>query len=158
MSLGSYISHPGALCDNYLKPNHRARPHEKQKQEMSDHPLLGLASRFFQAYNEVDSNRLTELLVEDVIWEHRNRFKGHGRKGLLDSIIEFSVKAPNRIFSEHSRWAVQGATLFMEHRWEGIPAIDVPGFGWKAGELVNLDCLSVLVFKEGKVVEWIDYA
>lgn len=102
---------------------------------MSDTEYLGQVNQFFSAYNAFDIQVLTNLLHDDIQFEHRNRFKGQGRSQLLASIEEFAQKVPRRGFSGAQRWAVQDITLFLE-----------------------LDCLSLLTFERGKFVEWIDYA
>lgn len=122
-----------------------------------DEPIQ-IAKRFFHAYNTFDIECLKDIVTEDVLWEHRNRFKGQGSDDLISSIQKFSSKVPGRAFSDIKRWAINGDTIFVEHRWQGTPAIDVPDFGWEAGKPTGLDCLSILVLSQGKIVEWTDYA
>ncbi|KAJ5763363.1 hypothetical protein N7533_002044 [Penicillium manginii] len=126
---------------------------------MAEHKYLDVAKRFFDAYNASDASNITEVVDSDLLWAHSNRFKGQRRDALLKSIEEYSANVPGRAFSAPARWALNGNVLFLEHKWEGVPAIDVPGFGWKAGTRASLDCLSVLVFDEkDRIVEWTDYA
>ncbi|KAJ5974806.1 hypothetical protein N7481_008513 [Penicillium waksmanii] len=126
---------------------------------MAEHKYLDVAKRFFDAYNVSDSSTIAEIVDPDLLWAHSNRFKGQGRDALLKSIEEYSANVPGRAFYAPARWAVNGNVLFLEHKWEGFPAIDVPTFGWIAGTQASLDCLSVLVF-DGKdvIIEWTDYA
>lgn len=126
---------------------------------MAEHKYLNVAKRFFDVYNASDASAISEVVDANLLWGHSNRFKGQGRDALLKSIEEYSANVPGRAFSAPARWAVNGNVLFLEHKWDGVPAIDVPGFGWKAGIRASLDCLSVLVFdEEDWIVEWADYA
>ncbi|KAJ5654758.1 hypothetical protein N7490_001761 [Penicillium lividum] len=121
---------------------------------MAAHKYLDVAKRFFDAYNAPDTSTITEVVDADLLWAHSNRFKGQGCRALFKSIEEYSANVPERDFSAPARWAVNGNVLFLEHKWEGLPDMDVPGFGWKAGIRVFLDCLSVLVFNgEDRIVE-----
>ena len=124
---------------------------------MDNDAIVVTAKRFFEAYNSVDTNHLEEILSENVHWEHHNRFKGDGREGLLQSIKDIAGKIPGRTFSEPKRWAVNGETVFIEHSWHGVPAVDLPAFGWNQGLPASLDVCSVFVFSSGKIVEWSDY-
>lgn len=119
---------------------------------------LAFASRFFQAYNDVDVQTIGDLVSEDVQFEHHGRFKGEGKERLLDQIQNFSKMIPGRFYAEPTRWAVNGDVIFIEHKAHGTPAVDVELFGWKAGETVIMDCCTLLALKGGKVVEWSDYA
>jgi ketosteroid isomerase-like protein len=125
---------------------------------METEQYLAFANRFFQAYNEVDFKKIGELVSEDLHWEHHGRFKGEGKERLLVQIREFSQMVPGRYYAEPTRWAVNGDIIFIEHKAHGTPAVDVALFGWKAGEPVTVDFCSLLVLKDGKVVEWSDYA
>ena len=124
---------------------------------MDDDTIVVTAKRFFEAYNSMDTNHLEEILSENVHWEHHNRFKGDGREGLLQSIKDIAGKIPGRTFSGPKRWAVNGETVFIEHSWHGLPAVDLPAFGWTKGVPASLDVCSVFVFSGGKIVEWSDY-
>ena len=125
---------------------------------MESNELLAQANRFFQAYNTTDIESLEEMVSEDVRWEHHNRFKGRGKESLMQSIRDFAAKAPGRKFSEPTRWAINGETVFIEHKWHAVPKVAVPSFGWTEGVPATLDCLGLLVFSAGKVIEWSDYA
>ncbi len=125
---------------------------------MADNQNLTFANRFFQAYNNVDSTTIGELVSEDVHFEHHGRFKGQGKEKLLDQILTFSKMVPGRYFGGPTRWAVNGDFIFIEHKAYGTPAVDVALFGWKAEEPVTMECCTLLVLKDGKMVEWSDYA
>lgn len=124
---------------------------------MNNDALVVTAKRFFEAYNSLDTNLLEEILSENVHWEHHNRFKGDGREGLLQSIKDIAGKIPGRAFSEPRRWTVNGETVFLEHSWHGVPAVDLPAFGWSKDVHTSLDVCSVFVFSAGKIIEWSDY-
>ena len=124
----------------------------------NDTALLDTAKRFFEAYNDLDTNYLEGLLTENVHWEHHNRFKGSGREKLLQSIKDIADKVPGRTFAEPTRWAVNGEVVYLEHSWSGDPEVDLDAFGWKKGVPASLDVVSVFVFSGGKIVEWSDYA
>ena len=119
---------------------------------------LAFANRFFQAYNNVDSKTIAELVSEDVHFEHHGRFQGQGKGKLLEQVQNFSKMVPGRHYTEATRWAVNGNLIFIEHKAYGTPAVDVELFGWKEGEPVTMDCCTLLVLKNGKIVEWSDYA
>ncbi len=119
---------------------------------------LACANRFFQEYNAVDSTTIGELVSEDVHFEHHGRLKGQGKEKLLDQIQDFSKMVPGRYYAEPTRWAVNGDFIFVEHKAYGTPAVDVELFGWKVGEPIAMDFCSLLVLKDGRVVEWSDYA
>lgn len=125
---------------------------------MEPNELLQFANRFFGAYNAVDTNTLATLISEDLHWEHHNRFKGSGKEGFLDSIRKFDKTVPGRYFAEITRWAANGDVIYVEHKWHGTPAEDMEAFGWKAGAATGFDCCGVLVFKDGVIVEFSDYA
>lgn len=125
--------------------------------EMDSDAILVTAKRFFEAYNNLEINHLEEILSENVHWEHHNRFKGDGRDGLLRSIKDIAEKIPGRAFSEPKRCAVNGDTVFLEHSWHGVPAVDLPAFGWTKGVATSLDVCSVFVFSAGKIIDWGDY-
>ena len=126
--------------------------------EMKNEELLAKANEFFEAYNSIDLQALDELVANDIRWEHHNRFKGEGKEKLMDSVKDFGEKAPGRYFSKPSRWAVNGDIAFVEHKWHAVPAVDVPSFGWTKGVHVTLDCCALLAFKDGKIIEFSDYA
>lgn len=122
--------------------------------------LLQSANRFFSAYNEVDTETLSSLVAADLHWEHHNRFKGSGREGFIDSVKTINGKVPGRYFAEITRWAANtdSGAIYLEHKWHGTPAEDLEVMGWKAGVAVTFDCCAVLVFKDGVIVEFSDYA
>jgi len=125
---------------------------------MESNELLAKAILFFQAYNATDITSLEGIVSEDIHWEHHNRFKGQGKEGLMQSVRDFSTKAPGRYFSEPTRWAINGETVFIEHKWHAVPKVAVPSFGWTEGVPVTLDCVGLLVFSAGQIIEWSDYA
>ena len=125
---------------------------------MENNKLLAKANQFFESYNTVNIKSLEELVSDDIHWEHHNRFKGQGKKGLMQSIRDFAKKAPGRYFSERTRWAINGEIVFTEHKWHAVPVAAVPSFGWTEGVPVTMDCCALLVFKDGKIIEYSDYA
>ena len=125
---------------------------------MESNGLVATVNQFFQAYNTIDIKYLEGIISDDIHWEHHNRFKGQGKEALMQSIRDFAEKAPGRIFTEPTRWAVNGDSVFIEHKWHAVPASDLPLFGWTKGVPATLDCVSLFVFSAGKIVEWSDYA
>ena len=125
---------------------------------MDSDDFVETAKRFFKAYNTMDIKQLEEMISDDLHWEHHNRFKGQGKKGLTKSIRDIAEKVPGRYFAESKRSARNGETVFLEHSWHGTPAQDVPAFGWTKGVPATLDVVSVFKFSGGKIVEWGDYA
>lgn len=134
--------------------NTRATP----TNNMEANQYLAFANRFFQAYNDVDTQTIRDLVSDDIHFEHHSRFSGQGKEKLLDQIQNFSKIIPGRYFTEPTRWAVNGDVIFVEHTAHGTPVADIAVFGWKAGESVAMDCCSLLVLKDGKIVEWSDFA
>jgi ketosteroid isomerase-like protein len=120
--------------------------------------LLAIIERFYAAYNEMDLDTFGALVTEDVHWEHHNRFKGKGREPLLDSVRDTQAQLPVRRFGEITRWAANENVVYVDHLWSGTPAVDIEGWGWKAGVPMSMDCASVFVFEDGRVKEWSDYA
>jgi len=116
-----------------------------------------IATRFFDAYNAADADALREVAADDIHWEHHNKFQGKGLEGLLQSIKSFLDRAPDRRFTEPSRTAENGDCLFIEHQWKGTPAVTDPRWRWEEGVPRTSDVLSLLVIRDGKVVEWSDY-
>jgi hypothetical protein len=96
---------------------------------MAEHKYLDVTKRFFDAYNASDTSTITEVVNADLLWAHSNRFNGQGRDALLKSIAEYSANVPGRAFSASAGWAVNGNVLLLEHKWEGVSAIDLPVFG-----------------------------
>lgn len=125
---------------------------------MDPEQCLAFANRFFKAYNAVDVKTIAELLSDDVYWEHHGHFKGHAKESLLEQIQTFIKMIPGRCYAEISRWAVNGDIIFIEHKGGGTPVVDIETFGWKAGEPATMDFVTLLVLKDGKIVEWSDYA
>lgn len=120
---------------------------------------LAIANRFFHAYNETDIETIDGLVSEDVCFEHHNRsVKGQGKQQLLDQIQGLSRAIPGRSFAEPIRWAARGEFIFIEHVAYGTPMVDIEIFGWKKGDKVENATCSILVFKDGKIHEWHDYA
>ena len=66
--------------------------------------------------------------------------------------------APGRRFEDPARWAANGDIIAIEHDLRATPTEDVAAFGWKANEAISLETCSVLVVKDGKLIEWSDYA
>lgn len=120
--------------------------------------LASLTDKFFTAYNELDLETFGGLLADDVHWEHHNRFKGKGRDPLLESVRDIAKKLPDRKFSPVSRWAVNGNVVHVEHQWSATPIENDDAWGWIAGVPTSMDAASVLVYSDGKIVEWSDYA
>lgn len=48
--------------------------------------------------------------------------------------------------------------IFVKHTWHGVSAVDFAAFGWTKGVPATLDCCSLLVLRDEKIVEWSDYA
>lgn len=120
--------------------------------------ILVFANRFFQAYNDVGIITIGELISENLHWERHGRFKGPGKEKLLDQIQKLSEMVPGRHSDGPTRWAVNGDVISIEHKLHGTPVVDFLIFGWKAHEVVTLDCCSILVLRDGKIIEWSDYA
>jgi hypothetical protein len=70
----------------------------------------------------------------------------------MQFIGDFGKKAPCRYFSEPTRWAINGETVLIEHKWHAVPAVGVPSFGWTEGVSVTMDCCALLAFKYGKII------
>ena len=119
--------------------------------------LLDLANRYFKAYDDLDVSVMSELLADDVHWEHHNRFKGAGRAGLLESIERIASLAPDRRFGPIRRSASKGSVLIVEHDWRCTPRQADAQRGWEAGRPFQMDVVSLLVIKQGKIVEWSDW-
>ena len=119
--------------------------------------LLEKADAFRVAYNDVDVQALETLVDPDVEWGHQNKFRGHGRADLIQSIHGFAKKMPGRYFDKPSRAAVDGQTVFREHEWHGVPVESDPTWGWEAGVPASMTTCSILVFSDGKIVEWTDF-
>jgi ketosteroid isomerase-like protein len=124
---------------------------------MSTTSLLEVANRYFDAYNTVDTATLEALLADDVHWEHHNRFKGKGRAELIESIKKIAESTPGRRFTRPTRWAAGDDLIYVEHQWHAVPVTPNEMFGWKAGVPFSMDCASVFVVKNGKIIEWSDY-
>jgi ketosteroid isomerase-like protein len=125
---------------------------------MDSNQLLEIVNRFFDAYNNVDIEYIDSIISDKIHWEHHNKFKGDGKPQAIQSIHNFSEKAPGRYFEKPTRWAVHGQTIFIEHKWHAVPALDVALFGWKEGVPVTMEIVTLFVFEDGKLVEWSDYA
>ena len=119
--------------------------------------LLGLTEVFRLAYNAVDIETLGAAVADDIQWGHQNRFKGAGRDGLLNSVREFADKMPGRYFDAPIRYAANGTTIFVEHRWHAVPVESGPAWGWEKGVAFSMGTCSVFVIRDGKIVEWTDY-
>ena len=124
---------------------------------MSSEQLLKTVEAFRVAYNELDIPALESLVAEELHWEHHNRFKGHGRAGFVQSVRDFAAKTPGRYFAEPARFAVNGATVYVEHTWHAVPAHSDPAWGWEKGVPTSMDTCSVFVVEDGKIVEFSDY-
>jgi ketosteroid isomerase-like protein len=125
---------------------------------MNSDKYLDMASRFFKAYNDIDTDAMSMLVADDLHWEHHNRFKGSGSERLFQSIRDISKTVPGRYFTDVTRWAINGDVLYLEHQWHGTPTTDFAPMGWKAGTPVTLDCCAVIKFRDEIIVEWSDYA
>ena len=124
---------------------------------MTSSELLDLATRYFKAYDELDIAAMSELLADDIRWEHHNRFKGVGKADLLASIERIAGLAPDRRFGEIKRSASAGSTVFVEHGWSCTPREADVQRGWEAGKLFKMDVVSLVVVKQGKITEWSDW-
>jgi hypothetical protein len=120
---------------------------------MSTEEILKCLEEFRIAYNEIDIPTLEDILARDVHWEHRNKFKGSGRDGLIQSIIEFGEKTPGRYFDRPIRFALKGQAIFIEQKWHATPARSDPAWGWEKGAPISMDTCSIFVFEGAKITE-----
>lgn len=119
--------------------------------------LRDLAREVVAAWNAINFEQLERLVDPDVVVTHKNRgVEGRGRNAMFSVIEEMSKAFPDRSIEENGRWAASGDTVFREAVWHGTAAFDVPGFG-AAGEHCRLEVLSLMTFRDGRLVEWCDY-
>jgi hypothetical protein len=76
----------------------------------------------------------------------------------VQSVRDIHAKLPDRRFGPLIRWAVNGNVVHCEHQWFGTPAVDEEEWNWKVGVPTSMDGASVLVFEDGRIAEWSDYA
>ena len=124
---------------------------------MTSTDLLVLAKRYFKAYDDLNIAVMSELLADDVHWEHHNRFKGAGKSGLLESIERIAGLAPDRRFGPIKRSAGADSRLFVEHDWRCTPKEADVQRGWEAGKPFKMDVVSLVVVDQGRIVEWSDW-
>ncbi|MGH3275388.1 MAG: nuclear transport factor 2 family protein [Streptosporangiaceae bacterium] len=119
--------------------------------------LLAIVERFFTAYNEMDLGAFGSLLAADVRWEHHNRFQGNGRDALVTSVRAIQGKVPDRRFTEITRWAARGDTVYVEHGWSATPDVTDEAWGYEAGVATSKDIASVFVIEDELITKWSDY-
>ena len=125
---------------------------------MSNNSLEKTAKEFIRAYNEKDFARMREMIAPNFYFQHHNRgLEFSDPEEFVATLKQFATEAlPDRGFGAAERVTCTKTTVVIQHSWGGTPKVDIPGMG-NAGEKINLDLCSVMVFEGTLMTEYHDY-
>jgi hypothetical protein len=132
-------------CYQALKPMEETRMH------------LEFVKNYIDAYNNMDWERIGSMVADDIHCEHHSRFKGHGKKWMLETMAKWAERAPGRRLGEITRWAENGDLFFWEHKWYAKLATDNETFEFTTGQEVEMELTTLFVIRNGLIVEMSDY-
>ena len=119
--------------------------------------MLEFVKQYIQAYNNLDWERLGSMVADDIYCEHHGRFKGQGKKWMLETMVKWAERTPGRRLGEITRWAQNGDVFFWEHKWYAKLAVDNDTFNWKKGQEIEMELATLFVIRNGLIVEMSDY-
>jgi hypothetical protein len=124
---------------------------------MSSDPI-SVANRWIEAYNSGDLKVIRELCADDIKMTHHNRgFNIVGPDGVVKAMEEFAPVGPDKAFSEPLIQFTDGQRVVTQQKWGFTAQVDVPPFGAKAGDKVQIDVACIWTISDGRVVEYHDY-
>lgn len=125
---------------------------------MSNQKLENLADEFVEAYNAKNFDRMREMITPNFYFHHHNReLEYKDPDEFIVVLKQFATELlPERGFGKNARVTCAGNTVVVEHPWSATPAVDIPGMG-DAGETINLDLCTIMVFDGDLLAEYHDY-
>jgi steroid delta-isomerase-like uncharacterized protein len=125
---------------------------------LADLPIVQIADRYVEAYNDGDLDTLTSLISDGIrLWHHNKELSLQGRDAVTGFFMTIKSAFPDRRFTDRRGIYEVGDQVIIEHTWTGTAATDLAGLADR-GTTVRLEGATFLRFDNGLITEYHDYA